>query len=98
LPQVVPQGRLTNLTLIPTIKEEVIAAQRTDVRMSHIRRMLKLGEVKCFGEVDFVFDPKTSVHPHDLFRHNATVQKILMSGRNRLKGQNTAKHCQFLQT
>jgi hypothetical protein len=38
--QVIPQGMLTNLTLIPTIKEEVIATQRTDVGIGHIHRML----------------------------------------------------------
>jgi hypothetical protein len=35
--QVILHGRLNNITLIPTIKEDVIAAQRTDVGMSHIR-------------------------------------------------------------
>jgi hypothetical protein len=45
---VVPHGVLTNIALIPTIKEEVIAIQKMDVGMGHIRRRLKLGEVKCF--------------------------------------------------
>jgi hypothetical protein len=48
--QVIPHGRLHNIALIPTIKEEVIDAQKTDVGMSHIHRRLKLGEVKCFCE------------------------------------------------
>jgi hypothetical protein len=34
--RVVPHGRLSNIALIPTMKEDVIAAQRTDVIMSHI--------------------------------------------------------------
>jgi hypothetical protein len=34
--QVVPHGRLNNIALIPTIKEDVIAAQRTDVGMDHL--------------------------------------------------------------
>jgi hypothetical protein len=33
--QVVPHGRLNNIALIPTIKEDIIAAQRTDARMGH---------------------------------------------------------------
>jgi hypothetical protein len=33
---VIPHGVLTNIALIPTIKEEVIAAQRTDIGMGHI--------------------------------------------------------------
>jgi hypothetical protein len=41
---------LTNIALIPTIKEDVITAQKTDVGMSHIRRRLKICEVKCFRE------------------------------------------------
>jgi hypothetical protein len=49
-PRVVPHGTLTNIALIPTIKEEVIVVQKTDVGMGHIRRRLRLGEVKCFHE------------------------------------------------
>jgi hypothetical protein len=33
--RVVPHGRLNNIALIPTIKEDIIAAQRTDVGMGH---------------------------------------------------------------
>jgi hypothetical protein len=43
-PQVDPYGSLNNIALIPTIKEDVIAAQKTDVGMEHIRRRLALGE------------------------------------------------------
>jgi hypothetical protein len=42
--RVVPHGRLNNIALIPTIKEDVIAAQRTDVGMGHIRQRLELRE------------------------------------------------------
>jgi hypothetical protein len=35
--RVVPHGRLDNIALIPTIKEDVIAAQRTNVGMGHLR-------------------------------------------------------------
>jgi hypothetical protein len=41
---------LSNLALVPTIKEEVIAVQNMNVGMGHIRRRLRLGEVKCFHE------------------------------------------------
>jgi hypothetical protein len=34
--QVIPHGVLNNIALIPTIKEDVIAAQQTDVEMGHI--------------------------------------------------------------
>ena len=37
-PRVVPHGRLNNITLIPIIKEDIIAAQRTDVEMGHLRQ------------------------------------------------------------
>jgi hypothetical protein len=33
----VPRGSLDNIALIPTIKEDVIAAQKIDVGMEHIR-------------------------------------------------------------
>jgi hypothetical protein len=46
--RVVPYGRSNNIALIPTIKEDVIAAQRMNVGMGHIHRRLELGEVQCF--------------------------------------------------
>jgi hypothetical protein len=46
--QVIPHGRLNNIALIPTIKKDVITAQRTDVGMGHIWRRLELGEAQCF--------------------------------------------------
>jgi hypothetical protein len=46
--QVVPHGALDNIALIPTIKEDVITAQITDVGMGHIQRRLQLDEAKCF--------------------------------------------------
>jgi hypothetical protein len=48
--RIVPHDTLTNIALIPTIKEEVIAVQKTNVGMGHIRRRLMLGKVKCFHE------------------------------------------------
>jgi hypothetical protein len=47
---VVPQGSLNNIALIPTIKEDVIAAQKTDVGMEHIRRRLELGGAQYFRQ------------------------------------------------
>jgi hypothetical protein len=47
---VIPHSTLTNIVLIPTIKEGGIAAQKMDIGMSHIRKRLTLGEVKCFRE------------------------------------------------
>jgi hypothetical protein len=41
---------LNNIAPILTIKEDVIAAQRTDVGMSHLRRRLELGEAQCFRQ------------------------------------------------
>jgi hypothetical protein len=47
---VVPHGKLNNIALIPTIKEDVIAAQRTDIGMGHLRQKLELEEVQCFRQ------------------------------------------------
>jgi hypothetical protein len=44
--RVVSRGSLNNITLIPTIKEDVITAQKTDVRMDHIQRRLELGQAQ----------------------------------------------------
>jgi hypothetical protein len=41
---------LNNIALIPTIKEDVITVQRTDVGMGHIRQRLELGEIQCFRQ------------------------------------------------
>jgi hypothetical protein len=41
---------LNNISLIPTIKEGIIAAQRTDVGMGHLRQRMKLGEAQCFRQ------------------------------------------------
>jgi hypothetical protein len=41
---------LNNITLIPSIKEDVIAAQRTDVGMGHLCQRLELGETQCFQQ------------------------------------------------
>jgi spore coat polysaccharide biosynthesis predicted glycosyltransferase SpsG len=41
---------LNNIALIPSIKEDVIAAQKTDVGMGHIQRRLELGEAQYFRQ------------------------------------------------
>jgi hypothetical protein len=46
--RVVPHGRLNNIALIPTIKEDIIAAQRTDVGMGHLRQRMESGEAQYF--------------------------------------------------
>jgi hypothetical protein len=45
---VIPQGRLNNIALIPTIKEDIIAAQRMNVGMDHLRQRIESGEAQCF--------------------------------------------------
>jgi hypothetical protein len=47
---VVPHGRWNNIALIPTIKEDIIAAQRTDIGMGHLRQRMELGEAQCFQQ------------------------------------------------
>jgi hypothetical protein len=41
---------LNNTALIPTIKEDIIAAERTNIGMGHIRQRLELGEAQCFRQ------------------------------------------------
>jgi hypothetical protein len=48
--RVVPHGRLNNIALIPTIKEDIIAAQRRDVGMGHLRQRIESGEAQCFRQ------------------------------------------------
>jgi hypothetical protein len=48
--RVVPHGRLNNIALILTIKEDIIAAQRTDVGMGHLHQRIESGEAQCFRQ------------------------------------------------
>jgi hypothetical protein len=48
--RVVSYGRLNNIAPISTIKEDIIAAQRTNVGMGHLRQRMELGEAQCFRQ------------------------------------------------
>jgi hypothetical protein len=41
---------LNSIALIPTIKEDIIAAQRTNIGMGHLRQRLELGEAQYFQQ------------------------------------------------
>jgi hypothetical protein len=41
---------LNNIALISTIKEDIIATQRMDIGIGHLRRRLELGEAQCFQQ------------------------------------------------
>jgi hypothetical protein len=42
--RVVLHGRLNNISLIPTIKEDIIVAQRTNIGMGHLHQRMESGE------------------------------------------------------
>ena len=44
------QGTVSNLELVPTLREQIIAAQRKDKGIAHIKRRLKDGEDLCFKQ------------------------------------------------
>jgi hypothetical protein len=46
--RVVPHGKLNNIALIPTIKEDNIAAQRMDIGMHHLRQRMESGQAQYF--------------------------------------------------
>jgi hypothetical protein len=50
--RVLPNLSVYNITLTPTLKEEIIAAQKNDEGMAHLRRRLSEGDpkVNCFRE------------------------------------------------
>jgi hypothetical protein len=48
--RVILHVRWNNISLIPTIKEDIIATQRTDIGMGHLRQRLELGEGQCFQQ------------------------------------------------
>jgi hypothetical protein len=76
--RVVPHGRLNNIALIPTIKEDIIAAQRTDVGMGHLRQGMESGEAQCFRQdVDGVLWFKDRlVVPKDLELHCKIMDEV----------------------
>ena len=43
-------GSVSNLELIPTLREQIIAAQRNDEGIAHIKRRLEDGEDLCFKQ------------------------------------------------
>jgi hypothetical protein len=49
---VLPDLSLFNITLTPTLRAEIIAAQKTDESMGHIKRRMREGDprVACFCE------------------------------------------------
>jgi hypothetical protein len=51
---VLPNLSLFNITLTPTLRVEIIAAQKTDESMGHINRRMQEGDPKvaCFREDD----------------------------------------------
>jgi hypothetical protein len=75
--RVVPHGRLNNIALIPTIKEDIIATQRTNVGMGHLRQGMESGEAQCFRQdVDGVLWFKDRlVVPKDLELHCKTMDE-----------------------
>ena len=44
------QGTVSNLELVLTLREQIIAAQRNDEGIAHIKRRLKDGEDLCFKQ------------------------------------------------
>jgi hypothetical protein len=49
---VLPDLSLFNITLTPTLRAEIIAAQKTDESMGHIKRRMQEGDLRtaCFRE------------------------------------------------
>src|SRR6266508_1034305 len=47
---VFPQGTVLNLELGPTLREQIVAAQRKDQGIAHIKPRLKRGDAVCFNQ------------------------------------------------
>ena len=45
-----PQGTVLNLELVPTLREQIVATQRNDKGIAHIKQRLKNGEDLCFKQ------------------------------------------------
>src|SRR5207247_1960883 len=46
----ITHGAVSNLELVPTLREQIIAAQRNDKGIAHIKRRLEEGETLCFKQ------------------------------------------------
>jgi hypothetical protein len=74
---VLPDLSLSNITLAPTLKSEIIAAQKNDEGMGHIKRRIQEGvpKVACFRE-----DAEGTLWFHDILvmpKIKALKKKIL---------------------
>ena len=45
---VIPQGSLTNITVEATIQDQIIAAQKENKGIAHIKERIKDGKAECF--------------------------------------------------
>ena len=48
--RMLPHGTVSNLELVPTLREQIIAAQHNDKGIAHIKRRFKNGEDLCFKQ------------------------------------------------
>src|SRR6266540_73506 len=48
--EMLPQGAVMNLELIPTLRDQIVTTQHHDKGISHIKRRLKNGEDLCFNQ------------------------------------------------
>ena len=46
--EIIQQGSLTNITLESSIKDQIVAAQRKDKSIAHIKDQIKSGKTSCF--------------------------------------------------
>src|SRR6266498_4687981 len=48
--EIFPQGTVMNLELVPALRDRIVAAQRNDKGIAHIKRRFKNGEELCFSQ------------------------------------------------
>ena len=46
--EVIQQGSLTNITVEATIRDQIIAAQKENKGIAHIKERIKNGKAECF--------------------------------------------------
>ena len=46
--EVIQQGKLTNITIEATIRDQIIAAQKENKGIAHIKERIKNGKAECF--------------------------------------------------
>jgi hypothetical protein len=91
---------LSSLAINPNDPKEIkISNEEIEIQTSVVLDLdASVKSFLLFYQVDFYFDPKTSIHPFDLFYNHVNPRKKMMSRSICFKGPNRVKRYQLCRT